>query len=214
MTIPENSNSDRRELSSQGSQNSQSEQGEQNEVIELAVQAKHVRQTTLILVGAIVIVFAAIWLIHRKATNAQLNAAVVDPQMVVETAIAQLTGIKTENVDQVDQLVKKFYEFADFGQVGVHQLSKNPFNLSQALPDAAGNSSASKNSGAGDIQNNAKKMQLQSIMQSKYGNCCMIDDILLYKGDKINNFEIMEIGDGFIRLRTGGQDVTLYLQTE
>ncbi len=212
-----NSDKDKKELNGQKSpllQNS-GDTPEQNEVIGLTVQAKNVRQTSLILAGTIVIAFAVIWFIHKKAAPAQVAAAAADSQMVVETAIAKLTGIKTENVGQVDQLVKKFYEFVDFEQVAAQQLRKNPFNLSQALPDAAGGSSASKGNVAGDVQNEAKKIQIQSIMQSKYGNCCMINDTLLYKGDKINNFEIVEIGDNFIQLRAGGgQNITLYLQTE
>ncbi|MGA2914911.1 MAG: hypothetical protein ABSE89_02700 [Sedimentisphaerales bacterium] len=206
MTIPEDTSGSPKELNIQN---------EQNEIIGLAVQAKHVRQTTLILIGAIAIVLAAIWLIHKKNSPAQANAAVVDQQLVIENAITQLTGIKTENVGQVDQLVKKFYEFADFGQVAADQLRENPFNPAQALSDAAKDSFVSKeNSGENKIQNEAKKLQLQSILQSKYGSCCMIDDTLLYKGDKIGNFEVIEIGDGFVRLRSSGQDAILYLQTE
>jgi hypothetical protein len=42
----------------------------------------------------------------------------------------------------------------------------------------------------------------------------MIDDMLLYKGDKVNGFEVVEIGDDFARLQSNGQTTTLYLQTE
>ncbi|MGB8227148.1 MAG: hypothetical protein WCE45_09855, partial [Sedimentisphaerales bacterium] len=180
MNIPENSNNDEKELHNQQ---------EKDEVIGLAVQAKNVKQTTMILVGAIAIAFAAIWLIHKKAAPAQTNAAVADQQLQIEAAIAQLTGLKAENVGQVDQLVKKFYEFADFGQVAAQQLRRDPFNPSQPVLDAANDSSRLKENNS-NVQN---KMQLKSIMQSKYGNCCMIGDTLLYKGDKINGFEIVEI---------------------
>jgi len=204
MNIPENSNNDEKELHNQQ---------EKDEVIELAVQAKNVRQTTFILVGAIAIAFAAIWLIHKKAAPAQTNAAVADQQLQIEAAIAQLTGIKAENVGQVDQLVKKFYEFADFGQVAAKQLRRDPFNPSQPVSDAANDSSKLKENNS-NIQNDAQKMQLKSIMQSKYGNCCMIDDTLLHKGDKINGFEIVEIGTDFVRLTAQGRVTILRLETE
>lgn len=204
MNIPENSNNDEKELHNQQ---------EKDEVIELAVQAKNVRRTTLILVGAIAVAFAAIWLIHKKAAPAQTSAAVADQQLQIEAAIAQLTGLKAENVGQVDQLVKKFYEFADFGQVAAKQLRRDPFNPSQPVSDAANDSSKLKENNS-NIQNDAQKMQLKSIMQSKYGNCCMIDDTLLYKGDKINGFEIVEISTDFVKLTAQGRVTILRLETE
>jgi hypothetical protein len=74
--------------------------------------------------------------------------------------------------------------------------------------------SSALNDNNGEMKNNAQNMQLQSILQSKYGNCCMIDDTLLYKGDKINGFKIAEIGNDFVRLEGQGFNRTLYLQTE
>jgi len=210
MNIPEDTNNSPTELDAQSEQN---EQNGQNEVIELAVQEKHVRQTTLILIGAIAVAFAVIWFLHKKNTPAPAAATVVDQQAVIEASIAQLTGIKTDNVVQVDQLVKKFYEFADFGQVAADQLRENPFYRVQAVPDSAKDSSSGENAGA-NIQIEAKKMQLQSIMQSKYGNCCMIDGKLLYKGDKIGIFEIVEIDKTFVRLSSDRQEAILFLQTE
>jgi hypothetical protein len=203
MALLENLNNDEKELNSQP---------EKTEVIEPAVQEENVRRTTFILLAAIVAVLAAIWLIHKKAAPAQTDAAVTDQQLAIETAIAQLTGIKTENVDQVDQLVKKFYEFADFGQVDPNQFRRNPFNSSSIASGMADSSALKENNS--DVKSSAQKMQLQSILQSKYGNCCMIDDTLLYKGDKINSFEVAEIGTDFVRLQTQGHNITLYLQTE
>jgi hypothetical protein len=209
MALLENLNIDEKELNSQSAA-SHPDEREKTEIIEPAVQEKNVRLTTFILLAAIAVVLAAIWLIHKKAAPAQTIAG--DQQLQIETAIAQLTGISTENVDQVDQLVKKFYEFTDFGQVSPKQFRRNPFSSSSIASETADSLALKENNS--DVKSNAQKMQLQSILQSKYGNCCMIDDALLYKGDKINGFEIVEIGADFVRLRTGGQDMTLYLQTE
>jgi hypothetical protein len=223
MALPENLNDDKKGLNSQCAALPDDEQspmlanlrdeGEKTEIIEPAVQEKNVRLTTFILVAAIAAVLIAIWLIHKKAAPAKTAAAITDNQQTaVETAITQLTGIKTDDVEQVDQLVKKFYEFADFKQVDRQQFKRNPFNPSPIASDMTDSSALKKDDDS--VKSNAQKMQLQSISQSKYGNCCMIDDALLYKGDKINGFEIVEIGADFVRLRTGGQDITLYLQTE
>jgi len=223
MALPENLNDDKKGLNSQYAALHDDEQspmianlrdeGEKTEIIEPAVQEKNVRLTTFILVAAIAAVLIAIWLIHKKAAPAKTAAAITgNQQTAVETAITQLTGIKTDDVEQVDQLVKKFYEFADFKQVDKQKFRRNPFSFSMGASDMTSLSALKEDSN--NVKNNAQKMQLQSIMQSKYGDCCMIDDAVLYKGDKINGFEIVDIGADFVRLRTGGQDITLYLQTE
>jgi hypothetical protein len=189
----------------------ESDNQQQSEIIQPQVQEKNVRQTTFILIGAIAIVFAAIWIIHKKTAPAKTTAAVNEQQLQIESAIAQLTGINRENISQVDELVKKFYEFADFGQVKPQQLKADPFNLywnSSMIPASSGDRKT------GGEPAKKVQMELLSILRSKYGNCCMIDDMLLYKGDKINGFEVVEIGDDFARLQSGGHITTLYLQTE
>lgn len=186
---------------------------QQNDIIQPQVQEKNVKHTTFILIGAIAIVFAAIWVIHKKTTSVEATAAVNEQQLKIESAITQLTGINKESISQVDELVKKFYEFADFAQVKPQQLKTDPFNsfLSSGMPAA---SSGANQAGASEASKETPKMELLSILKSKYGNCCMIDDTLLYKGDKINGFEIMEIGDDFVKLQSNGRNTILYLQTE
>lgn len=190
----------------------ESEDSQQSEIIQPQVQEKNVRQTTFILIGAIAIVFAGIWVMHKKNTPAKVTAAVNEQQLQIESAISQLTGINKENVSQVDEIVKRFYEFADFGQVRPEQLKTDPFGLNWAA--AMMPASGTNKSGTAESAAKSPKMELLSIVKSKYGNCCMIDDMLLYKGDKINGFEIVEIGDDFVRLQSNGHIITLYLQTE
>ncbi|MDD5135005.1 MAG: hypothetical protein PHP01_06315, partial [Phycisphaerae bacterium] len=182
-----------------------------SDVIQPQVQEKNVRQTTFILVGAIVIVFAAIWVVHKN-TAPKVSAAVNEQQLQIESAIAQLTGINKESIEQVDELVKKFYEFSNFAQVKPQELISDPFNVLWTSSDSV--SSAGTKSGVSRADKEMPKMELLSILKSKYGNCCMIDDTLLYKGDEINGFEIMEIGDDFVRMQSNGHNTILYLQTE
>jgi hypothetical protein len=191
----------------------ESEDSKQSEIIQPQVQEKNVRQTTFILIGAIAIVFAGVWVIHKKNTPAKATAEVNEQQFQIESAISQLTGINKENVSQVDEIVKRFYEFADFGQVKPEQLKTDPFGLNWAAAMMPASAGANKN---GTAESNAKSpnMELVSIGKSKYGNCCMIDDMFLYKGDKINGFEVVEIGDDFTRLQSNGHTITLYLQTD
>ncbi|MFA6185777.1 MAG: hypothetical protein WC770_01005 [Phycisphaerae bacterium] len=191
----------------------ESEDSKQSEIIQPQVQEKNVRQTTFILIGAIAIVFAGVWVMHKKNTPAKATAAVNEQQLQIESAISQLTGMNKENVSQVDEVVKRFYEFADFEQVRPEQLKADPFGLNWAAAIMSAPVGANK-SGMTESTANAPKMELLSILKSKYGNCCMIDDMLLYKGDKINGFEVVEIGDDFARLQSAGHTITLYLQTE
>jgi hypothetical protein len=189
------------------------ENSQQSEIIQPQVQEKNVRQTTFILIGAIAIVFAGVWVMHKKNTPAKATAAVNEQQLQIESAISQFTGINTQSVNQVDEIVKRFYEFADFGQVRPEQLKTDPFSLNWTAAIMPAPAGANKNAAAGSASK-SPKMELVSIGKSKYGNCCMIDDMLLYKGDKINGFEVVEIGDDFARLRSAGHTITLYLQTE
>jgi hypothetical protein len=50
------------------------------------------------------------------------------------------------------------------------------------------------------MRQQTKNMQLMSLMQSEQGNCCMIDDKILYEGDLIKGFKVSQIGDGFVKL--------------
>lgn len=213
MNIVKQLNNDEKEFKGQPAAPHCGEQ-EKNEIIQPAVQEKNVKQTTFMLIVAIAVVFAVIWFIHKRAAPAQTTAAGTDQQLAIETAIAQLTGLKTGNVNRVDELVKKFYEFADFGQIKPQQLKKDPFSSPWIALDKKTTSSELKENNGGNLKNDDQKMQIQSILQSKYGNCCMIDDTLLYKGDKINGFEVIEIGSDFVRLRAQEHNTILYLQTE
>jgi hypothetical protein len=192
----------------------ESENSGQNEIIQPQAQEKNVRQTTFILIGAIAIVFAGVWVMHKKNTPAKATAAVNDQQLQIEAAISKLTGINKENVNRVDEIVKRFYEFADFGQVQPDQLKADPFSLNWTAANIPAVGSSANKAGRIESAGKAPKMELLSVFKSKYGNCCMIDDMLLYKGDKINGFEIVEIGDDFVRLQSAGHTITLYLQTE
>jgi hypothetical protein len=50
------------------------------------------------------------------------------------------------------------------------------------------------------IRQEAKEMQLLSIMQSDRGRCCMVGDKILYEGEYIKDFKVRQIGDSFVKL--------------
>ncbi|MHC4722572.1 MAG: hypothetical protein ACYS6I_07670, partial [Planctomycetota bacterium] len=57
----------------------------------------------------------------------------------------------------------------------------------------------------------AQDMQLLSIIQSDQGNCCMIDDRILYEGDSIRGFKVREIGDTAVKLQSQESEIVLKL---
>ena len=57
-------------------------------------------------------------------------------------------------------------------------------------------------------------MELISILESSKGNCCMIDDKLLYEGDSIGKFEVVKIKPDLVKLRSDNFEVVLKLQSE
>jgi len=61
------------------------------------------------------------------------------------------------------------------------------------------------------LRQQAKDMQLLSIMQSERGNCCMIDDRILYEGDSIKSFTVKQISDSFVKLASEGIEIILKL---
>ena len=81
------------------------------------------------------------------------------------------------------RVVKKFYEFSDVGQVKVDELVKNSFNSRLDARYSMLDSRYSILDGRESrIENQGDEMQLMSLMQSEQGNCCMIDDKILYEG--------------------------------
>jgi hypothetical protein len=119
--------------------------------------------------------------------------------------------------DRMDEIVGKFYEFSDVKQVGVQELSKNPFEhqmFSSEMPKKADNDNAG---GMAELLRQqqlwqqSREMQLLTIMRSEQGNCCMIDDKILYKGDRIRDFVVTEVGDNSVKLESNGIEVELKL---
>ncbi len=61
------------------------------------------------------------------------------------------------------------------------------------------------------LRQQTESMQLLSIIQSDEGNCCMIDDSILYEGDSIRSFKVSQISDSFVKLVSEGVETILKL---
>jgi hypothetical protein len=152
-------------------------------------------------------------MIKKSAPKAAVADTVDTEELLIETAIAKLTGIKTEMFNRMDEIVNKFYEFSDVFQVQVSELAKNPFELETFVINLNSDDDTPKID-AGmilreQIKLKAKDMKLYSVMQSRKGVCCMIDNKILYEGDTIDNFVVKQINNDLVLLEMGDVEITL-----
>lgn len=169
------------------------------EYLTISAAGRNATKTTSMLIALFAIGIISLWFMIKK--SAPQSAAAADTDSRIEAAITRLTGIKAEMFSRMDEIVEKFYEFSDVQQVNVSELTKNPFqhemlwaNLKKA-PDEDSHLIRRQ-----QFRKQAKELKLLSIMQSELGNCCMIDDKILRKGDSIKGFTISQIGPSFVKL--------------
>ena len=183
------------------------------EFLTVASHGKRVRKTTTLLAVLFIIGMLSLWFMIKKSSpNAASAANDTVEDTLVETAIARLTGVKTEMFGRMDEIVGKFYEFSEVPQVRANELAKNPFELETT----SGNLKNSNEMNARalwqqQLRQNSKGMQLWSIMQTQQGYRCMIDDEVLSEGDSINGFKVSQIGDNFVKLESDGVQIELKL---
>jgi len=172
------------------------------EYLTVAAQNKNARRSTMLLGVLFGMGLLCLWFMIKKSTPQTATGAIVSTEETqIEMAIARLTGVRSEMFNRMDEIVKKFYEFSDVQQVKVDELVKNPFNSRLDARYSMLDSRYSILDGRESrIENQADEMQLMSLMQSEQGNCCMIDDKILYEGDLIKGFKVSQIGDGFVKL--------------
>ncbi len=180
------------------------------EYLTVAAKSKDVRKSTMLLAALFGIGLLCLWFMIKKSSPQSASAGIINTEETqIETAITRLTGVKSEMFNSMDEIVKKFYEFSDVLQVQVGELVKNPFELELFLASLRGKAkSEGKNFNINAemiIKQQTKNLQLWSIMQSDRGNCCMIDDQILYIGDSIKDFKVLEIGDSFVKIKRNPQ---------
>lgn len=172
-----------------------------------AAHGKNAKRTTIILVVLFTVGALCIWFMIKKVAPSLVVAAISPEEAQIENALAQLTGIKTQMHNHIDQMLGQFYQFADVDQIGVDELKKNPFrhelylsNLEGLLDEDPKSSSTSTGS----------DLQLWGILQTEQGNCCMINDKIVYEGDWIGGLKVVQITGKFVELvSTSGSKVIL-----
>ena len=192
------------------------DKSQEPEFLTVASHGKKVRKTTTLLAVLFVIGLLCLVFMIKKSTPKTASAS--DGQTedtLVETAIARLTGVKTQMFSRIDEIVGKFYEFSDVPQVKVNELVKNPFELETTSGNIkksnVDNEMDARERWQQQLRQNSKGMQLWSIMQTHKGNRCMINDEILGEGDSIRGFKVIHIGDNLVQLESDGVQIELKL---
>jgi hypothetical protein len=183
---------------------------EGQEFLTVSASKKNVQKSTILVAILVAIGLASLgFMIKKNRPQAALGQPSKDEQTQMAATITRITGISSEMLSRMDQIVKKFYEFSDVFQVGVNELSKNPFQVEayaatlkdqpQAVdePDDAARASLIRRQ---QLKNKAASLKLVSIMRSGQESVCMINDELLRRGDSIGGFIIVNIGSESVLL--------------
>jgi len=174
---------------------------QEQEYLTVATQGKQVRKTTILLAVLFGIGLLSLWFMVKKSAPQTVAASVGTEEAQIEKAITRITGVRSEMFNRMDEIAEKFYEFSDVQQVEVGELAKNPFELEAFLANVKEPSDTEGGDYDIEAEMIAKDLQLLSIMQSDQGNCCMINDRILYEGDSIRGFKVCRIGDSFVKLK-------------
>ena len=176
----------------------------------VAARDKNVRRMTYLLavlfgIGLVCLVFMIKKSVPATVAASRLAGISTEAERF-ETALSGLAGVRPEMFSRMENIANKFYEFSDVQQVKVDELVKNPFNsMFDARYSMLDGRYSILNGQESTIENQAGEMQLLSIMATDGGNCCMIDDKILYKGDSIRGFKIEQISDSFVMLEPDEQ---------
>ena len=181
-------------------------------------RGKNVHRTTCLFGLLFFIGLLLLWFMIKKSVPSSTQAAAVAAEQVqIETAMAKLSGVSAEMNTGIEQIVNKFYEISDFEQIKVDELIKDPFRL-----ESFGRGSSRKGSDEfglnlgliiqQQLAEQVEKMVLITVMESGGVKCCMIDDELLYEGDRIKDFVVSRISVSEVVLRAEGFESILKMK--
>lgn len=176
--------------------------GAPQEFLTTAANSKSLRKSTILVAVLVAIGLAGLgYMIHQSQPQAASGQTSTDEENKIENAISRLTGVSSEMVSRMDEIVDKFYEFSDVFQVGVGELAKNPFEaevvagtMDEEVLTEQDDSVRAALLRQARLKRQAGALKLLSVMRSEEGNACMINDRILHQGDIIEGFKITQIG--------------------
>ncbi len=177
---------------------------DQQDFLTVAQHGKAVKQSTIILGVLFVAGAICLWFMISKTTPSDASAAVSNEEMQIEAAIAQITGIRNEMDEKLNDVGGIFDNFSDVDQIGVNELKKNPFMSDVGfIPDVEDEDQLIEFT-------TESELQLWSISVAPgQKSCAMIDDAIVYVGDTINGYKVEKIESKFVELLGNGRRVRL-----
>lgn len=189
----------------------------------VAARDKSIKQGTIVLAAVFAAGLLSVFVMVKKSGPSAATAQAVTEDAQIEAAIAKLTGVKSQFLDRMDEIAKKFYELSNVRQVQVYELKKNPFMHEQYFgplgeeADIEGDGLDLLNKTAvlqSKLSRKLEKMQLLSIIETSTGRCCMIDDSVVYEGDIVNGFSVGAINQDCVELHCEGMKFVLCIPQE
>ena len=195
---------------------SKSAEDSAQEYLTVATNTKTLRRSTMLVAVLVAIGLLCLWFMIRKSQPQAASAKQVDQEeMTIESAIGRFTGISSEMVTKMDQILKKFYEFSNVLQVQMSELAKNPFEVEIFAKDIKPETALARNDEEQAamirrerLKQRASTLGLLSVMQTGRANSCMINDKILQQGDTIEGFVITSIGGDYVELAWRGDSET------
>jgi len=181
---------------------------ENQEFLTVAVTSRNLRRSTIVVAVLVAVGLAGLgYMIRKSQPQSAYGKAAKEDESNIETAISRLTGVSSEMVNRMDEIVDKFYEFSDVSQVEVGELVKNPFEVAAYMGAIKDEISSTQDDAARAalirrqrLKERAKDLKLLSVMRSDDGNACMINDRILRQGDTIEGLVITKIGANSVLL--------------
>ena len=196
--------------------------GGSQEYLTVAANSRSLRRSTIVVSVLVAIGLAGLgYMIRQSQPQAASAQPSKDEENKIEVAIGRLTGISSEMVSRMDEIVSKFYEFSDVFQVEVGELVKNPFQVEMCMEALQEEGAAETDEAARaalirreQLKERASTLKLLSVMRSEDGNACMIDDRILHRGDSLEGFTITQIGDDSVELTWRSDEAGQPAETE
>jgi hypothetical protein len=195
--------------------------GPDDEFLTVSSRDQAVKRGTIVLSILFVVGVGVLIFMIKKSAPAAADASEATQQSTLQAAVAQITGIKKELAGDMHNAM--IYEMSNVEkkQIKVSELKKNPFMLDKTMADKPATGDNEGDNGSTKTESLAQNradaqasgMRLLGIMLSPSGNSCMINDKIVYKGDKVSGFEILAINDDNVELGSQGTTVTLRIAT-
>lgn len=181
---------------------------ESQEFLTVAANSKSLRRSTMVVTVLVAIGLICLGMMIRKSQPQAASARQTrDDEMKIEAAISRLTGARSEMVNRMDEIVRKFNDYSDVFQVKVGELTKNPFETEGYVRRLPREVIATEDPHARAalirrqrMQQQAGTLRLLSIMQSETGHSCMINDQILREGEAVAGFTVSQIDRNSVEL--------------